>query len=203
MIKNYIFDLGGVLIDLDIQACFNSFQKLGLKHIEQLLTNYGQKGVFRNLEKGIITEFEFYDLLRTEFEIQISDEAIKKAFNDFLLDIHPRKLQLLHDLKQLACVYLLSNTNDIHYQYVVERFLNGNPYHIEDCFHQVFLSQQLHLCKPDLEIFYKVMELASLKPEESLYFDDSLENIQAAEKLGFQVCLITKSYSILDYFNVK
>src|SRR5574344_1669569 len=115
MIKNYIFDLGGVIIDLDIKACFFSFQKLGLKNVEQLLTNYGQKGIFRNLEKGLISEQEFYNLVRSEFDIQVSDAQIKQAFNDFLLEIDERKLELLQRLKKTHRVFLLSNTNDIYF----------------------------------------------------------------------------------------
>ena len=199
-IKHLLFDLGGVLVDLDRNACIDAFEKLGFKKIETFLGDYGQKDIFRLLENGAITELEFYDLVRAQLLNPVSNQIIADAFNAFLLSVNPVKLTLLNRLKQNYFVSMLSNVNPIHFNCVLEQAWNGNPYHINDCFNHLFLSYELHLCKPNPEIYRKVVEVSGFKPEETLFFDDGILNIEAAQELGFNTCLISKDYSILDYF---
>ena len=199
-IKHLIFDLGGVLVDLDRNACITAFEKLGFKNVETFLGDYGQKDIFRLFETGAITEPEFYDLVRAQLPNPVSDQLIANAFNAFLLSVNPLKTTLLNRLKKNRFVSMLSNVNPIHFNSVLQRAWNGNPYHIYDCFNHLFLSYELHLCKPDPEIYRKVVEISGFKPEETLFFDDSAANIEAAQDLGFNTCLISKDYSILDYF---
>lgn len=180
-IKNVIFDFGGVIVDLSIHATVAAFQKLGAD-TEGFLGKYGQQGVFRRLEMGELTPEEFCQELLPE----VSQEQICEAWNSMLVGIPHRRLQAIEALSHRYHISLLSNTNDIHWDYSLQEHFLPQGYDPDKMFEYVFLSQRLHLAKPDREIFAEVLRQSGYKAEETLFVDDSEANCKAFAELGVQ-----------------
>jgi epoxide hydrolase-like predicted phosphatase len=189
-ISTIIFDLGGVLCDLDIDQCILNFKRLGLENFEHNLNNFGQSGFFMQLEKGLITAAEFRNEVRKLTSKPLTDAQIDEAWNSFLVGIPSEKLNLILELRKKFRIVLLSNTNIIHFPDTVARFFNYNGMTTSDYFDKCYLSYEMGMAKPDLEIFEAVLADARVKPEECLFLDDGLKNIEQAAKLGIQTYLV-------------
>lgn len=183
-IKNLLVDFGGVLIDLDRQRCIENFRKLGLENVEELLGLYNQQGLFMQQEKGLITPVEFRNGIREILGKVISDKQIDTAWNSFLVSIPTMKLDLLLKLREKYVVYLLSNTNEIHWKWACQHAFRYRGFRVEDYFEKMYLSFEMKMVKPDTEIFKTVLEDAGIVAEETFFIDDSLANCQAAQTLG-------------------
>lgn len=183
-IKNLIFDFGGVLIDLDRQRCIERFRQLGLADVENMLGLYAQQDFFRKHEKGLITDAEFRDTIRTLSGRQLTDARIDDAWNSFLVGISPSKLDMLLHLRKDYVIYLLSNTNHIHWQWACENAFPYKSFRVEDYFEQIFLSYEMKMAKPSPEIFQAVLSETGIEPSETLFIDDSADNCRAAAALG-------------------
>lgn len=186
-IRNLIFDFGGVLINLDRQRCVSSFRKMGLENVEEFISPYTQQDIFKHLEEGSITASEFRDKVREiAGDLTLSDRKIDKAWNSFLLDIPPYKLEALLKLREKYMVYLLSNTNEIHWQWACQHAFPHKRFRVEDYFEQIFLSYEMHQVKPGTGIFETVIETTGINPQETLFIDDSPDNCQAAASLNIR-----------------
>lgn len=183
-IKNIIFDLGGVLINLDRKRCISNFRKLGFHHIEELIDPFQQEGIFMELENGAITTEEFRDRIRKEIDKPLSDQQIDDAWNSFLGEIPVYKLDMLLKLKEKYSLYLLSNTNEIHWDWCCQTQFAYKDYTEKDFFEQIFLSFELHQTKPGMGIFQTILNETDLLPEETFFIDDSQANCETAEVLG-------------------
>lgn len=184
-IKTVIFDLGGVLMDLDKQACIDAFRKLGYEHVEELLDAYSQKGAFLQLEAGQISVDKFHDEVRRAIGKPVTDKQIDDAFLKFLVDIPDYKLDMLLDLKKEYQVFMLSNTNPIMMDWMKNHSFRKQGLTIEDYFDRLFLSYEMGVTKPHEEIYRKVIEDSGINPAEALFIDDSEKNVAAARSLGF------------------
>ena len=188
-IKNIMFDLGGVLVNLNREACIEAYEKIGFTDIRSYLGDYGQKGPFKELEEGNISVAEFYDQLR-KLTNQAPDEEIANAFKAFLVDFPISKLKMLRDLKQRGYkMLLLSNTNEILFPFICETFFRQEGYSIDSYFDQLFLSYEIGAIKPDPRVFQHVIEQGGINPEETLFIDDSEENLNSAAQVGFETYL--------------
>lgn len=183
-IKNLIIDFGGVLVDLDRARCIRSFKAIGAGCVEEMLNPYYQRGLLMELENGDITSDEFHEQLRTFVGKDISDRQIDDAWNSFLVDVPFYKLDLLLELRKKYSVFLLSNTNEIHWEMSCERFFSYKNLCAEDFFEKIFLSYKLHQLKPSEEIFHTVLTETGINPEETFFIDDSKANCEVAESLG-------------------
>ena len=188
-IKNLIFDVGGVLINLNRQRCIDSFKALGLSHVEDLIDPFAQQGIFMQLEKGLISPAEFRDNIREQIGHPVTDEQIDTAWNHFLVDLPAYKLEALLDLRKHYRVYLLSNTNKIHWDWSSAHVFRYKGYSEKDYFDEIFLSYEMKLAKPDVAIFEAVLEGVSIRAGETLFVDDSEANCKAAESLGISAYL--------------
>lgn len=188
-IRNLIFDFGGVLINLNRQRCVDSFKALGLSNVESLIGSFAQQDVFMQLEKGLITPAEFRDEIRERTEQPVTDEQIDNAWNNFLADLPAYKLEALLELRERYLVYLLSNTNEIHWDWSCAHAFPHKGFHEKDYFEEIFLSYKMNLAKPDVSIFEAVMETTGIRPEETLFIDDSEANCKAAGSLGISAYL--------------
>lgn len=186
-IKNLVIDFGGVLVDLERQRCVEEFKKIGITNADKLLGTSHQEGFFEDYEKGLITSEEFRDEIRkqTVNKEVVSDELIDAAWISFLDDIPRNKLDLLLALREHYVVYLLSNTNPIHWNWACEFGFPYRGFRVEDYFENMFLSYELHQLKPDKEIYQTLIKTAGIDPKESFLIDDSIENCTAAKSLGF------------------
>ena len=188
MIKNIVFDLGGVLVPLNRRACEDAFHAIGFDDFGKILNEYVQGGFFLEYEKGAITTSEFRDILRSYIENEVTNDQIDYAMGSFLEIISEEKLDLLISLKSRYRLYMLSNTNEIAMA-VVKPFFNKGNLTIDDYFDKLFLSYEMKMAKPDSEIFLKMAKDASFKVSETLFIDDSPANIQTAISLGFKTLL--------------
>ena len=183
-IKNLLIDFGGVLIDLNRQRCLEQFKTLGFTDIEQMLGECHQKGFFLQQEKGLISSADFRATICERMGRQVPGEDIDAAWNSFLVGIPDYKLELLLELRKHYNLLLLSNTNEIHWRWSCERAFAYKGYRVEDFFDRIYLSYEMHLAKPDLQIFQEVVEEAEILPAETFFIDDSAENCRTAEMLG-------------------
>ena len=191
MIKNLLFDLGGVIMNLDRDRCVRAFEALGMRDADEFLGVYGQKGAFLALERGDIDADEFRREIRPLFDREVTDEEIDSAFNQFLTGIPQERLRALRQLRKRYGVYLLSNTNKIMMNgFIAEQFRQEEGMEMKDYFDGVVASYVAKCYKPDREIFDYACEKCGIKPEETLFFDDSQANVDAARALGFYAELV-------------
>lgn len=185
-IKNIVFDLGGVLINLDFDNCLNAFRKAGFQDIEKQARQLEGKGFFSQFELGEISPDEFRKSIRKETSETLTDRKIDDMWNLMLLDIPREKLDLLLELRGHYMVYLLSNTNQIHWDYACEQMFSYRGFRVNDFFEDTFLSFEMHQAKPHKEIYEQMMKEANILPQETFFIDDSELNCQAAIALGIQ-----------------
>lgn len=183
-IKNLLIDFGGVLIDLDRRRCIEHFRLLGMPDVENLLHDCHQEGFFQLHEKGLISDADFRGRIRQAIGRPVSDEAIDEAWNSFLDGIPAYKLDFLLELRKHYKLYLLSNTNAIHWQWACKHDFNRNGHQVTDYFDRIYLSYELKMIKPEAEIFQTVLADAGLMPQETLFIDDAEANCLTAQSLG-------------------
>ena len=183
--KNIIFDLGNVLVKLNPEGCIGAFKAIGMGElVEQNPQSEGMK-LMSKLGVGMITTEEFCDAARKLTEADVTNEDIITAANKMLVVIPDEKKERLLQLKKAGYrLFLLSNTIDIHWDYCVEHLFPYQGHGVEDYFEQCFLSQRMHLAKPNARIYEEVIKQANINPDETLFIDDLKENCEAAEKLG-------------------
>ena len=183
--KNIIFDLGNVLVKLNPEGCIGAFKAIGMGElVEQNPQSEGMK-LMSKLGVGMITTEEFCDAARKLTGSDVANEDIINAANKMLVVIPDEKKERLLLLKKAGYrLFLLSNTIDIHWDYCVEHLFSYQNHGVEDYFEQCFLSQRMHLAKPNARIYEEVIKQANINPDETLFIDDLKENCEAAEKLG-------------------
>lgn len=190
MIRNIVLDWGGIIVDLDGPRCCGEFHRIGAHRVAQYVEEHWVQDMFLRLELGEIDEAEFCRQAREQDpDFNGSDRELVDAWNALLAGIPAHRIARLLELKKRARLFLLSNTNDIHW-----RCASG-WWQPEQYFEKVFLSYEMGLAKPSAEMFQTVLREGEMKPEETLFIDDSKVNCEAAEALGIHT-IHTKS---LDY----
>lgn len=202
-IKNLLIDFGGVLIDLDREHCIKNFKKLGFENIEDFLNIYHQQGAFMDHEKGLISPAEFRDEVRRLMGKPASDQEIDAVWNSFLVSIPTYKLELLLKLREKYVVYLLSNTNEIHWNWSCKHVFPYHAFKVEDYFEKIYLSFEMKMMKPEPEIFKAVIEDAGIDPKETFFIDDSEINCKTANELGISTYTPIAGEDWSHLFNMK
>jgi putative hydrolase of the HAD superfamily len=198
MIKNLLFDLGGVIVDIRRQDCVNAFLKLGFADIENFLGEYGQKGYFLHLEEGTITPEEFRTEVRRHIPREVTDAQIDEAFNAFITGIPVERLQTLRRLRAEGLkLYVISNTNLIMWNGPIARAFAQEGLTVNDYFDGIVTSFTTGVCKPHPDIFNRVTREFGIKPEETRFFDDSADNCRRGRELGFQSVHVPPGSSFL------
>lgn len=197
-IKNLLFDLGGVIMDIKRENCVRAFEALGMSGANELLGEYSQKGAFLLLEEGTITPEQFREEIRKNISGDVTDEDIDKAFCKFLLGIPPHRLSALEDLRKHYKIYMLSNTNPIMVNSDIKHYFRVCGKELEDYFDGLVLSYEAKSIKPDLRIFEYAKSHLGIVPEETLFLDDSQKNLDAAAQLGFNVALVAPGDEFVD-----
>ncbi|MBJ2184265.1 MAG: HAD family phosphatase [Muribaculaceae bacterium] len=185
-IKNLLFDLGGVIMNIDRDRCVRSFERLGFRDAGEYLGDYGQKGPFAALEAGAIDADEFHrEIRRIAADGSITDEQIDRAFNAFLTGIPAERLRHLRELRKRYRIYLLSNTNIIMWNSRIAAAFRIDGLEAADYFDGMVTSFEAKAMKPSAEAFRYAERITGLRPEETLFLDDSRANVEAARTLGF------------------
>ena len=185
-IKNIVFDLGGVLCGLDAERCIRAFHQIGAEEVAVYVEEHRVEDLFLQSELGYITTEEFCEEVRRITQRPIDDEKIVWAWNELLTGITPERRQAVLELSKKYRLFILSNTNDMHWKKWEASSLlplKGEVFK-DGVFEKCFLSYELHLAKPSREIFEAVLQQADIKADETLFIDDSLKNCEAAQALG-------------------
>ena len=200
MIRNLIFDLGGVLVSLDRQRCLGNFSsQLGFDNFGDYLNAYAQKGFFAKFESGEINAEQFRNEVRERCTKEgVTDQMIDSSLNSFLTHVDSYKVKLLLDLKQKYNLLLLSNVNPIAWGRCCELFLEAYGVDIEDVFEKLYLSYEMECSKPGKEIFQKLISDSGIVPEETLFIDDSAANIEAGKEFGIHGLLYNVDCNLED-----
>jgi putative hydrolase of the HAD superfamily len=199
-VRHIIFDLGGVLLNLDYSATEKAFVALGISNFSALFSQLRQNAVFDELETGRITPAEFISALQAVVpEHKLTEEQIIAAWNAMLLDFPLRRLQLLVQLRNHYDLFLLSNTNEIHEAAFNEILFKSCGYNtIAHFFDRVYLSHRVGMRKPDAAVFQHILAENQLKPEHTLFIDDSPQHIETAKSLGIQTIHLEPGMTIED-----
>ena len=201
-IKHIIFDLGGVIIDIDAERTFEAFEKLSDHRISGRGKALDVHPVFAKYERGEIGTDDFLEQVREQCVEGTREIDVLNAWNAILLDIQPEKRELLLQLKEDYNTYLLSNTNQIHREwiddYITAHFGDSG---LHAWFHGVYTSYELRMQKPEPEIFKKVLRENDLDPTETLFLDDTEGHLTAAAGLGIKTIKVTETNTINDIFS--
>lgn len=192
-IENVIFDLGGVVIDLDRDRAVRALENLGLTDADDMLGLYRQKEPFLGLETGRVTAGEFFDLLRGKCP-GATDAMLTMAFNEFLVDIPVERLEMLRRMRMAGYrIFVLSNTNPVMYNSWIASAFRKESGTINDYFDGIVTSFQELTCKPDPEIFATVLRRYGLDPAHTLMLDDSDANCRAAAGIGMHALRVGRT----------
>ena len=196
MIKNLLFDLGGVIMDIRRADCIAAFKQLGMEHPEDFLGEYVQAGPFMGIENGSMTPQQFRDTLRPYLRADVTDGEIDTAFERFLVGIPVSRLRALTRLREAGYrVCLLSNTNPIMWDgKISEEFRKDGASGPEDYFDAMIRSYEVKVMKPAAEIFRIAAERCGIVPEETIFLDDSQSNLDAAAREGYHTLLVAPGY---------
>ncbi len=181
-----LFDLGGVLIDIDYQATENAFVRLGVSDFQDQYTQFQQNQLFDHFETGQISAQHFINKLLPITQKGTSPNEIVHAWNAMIGGFPDEKILLLERLSEKQRIALLSNTNELHMVQVKRSWEKASSLSFESLFEQVFLSHEIQQRKPDVATFHWVCEQLDVIPEKVLFIDDSPQHIAGASSAGLQ-----------------
>ena len=186
MPKAIVFDLGGVLIDLDFDRCVRAFEEgLGYGKIRELLDLWHQKGIYGDMEAGLITADEFRAEVLRESRPGCVPADVDRAMAGLLVGMDPAKVTLLEELSRTYPLYGLSNNNEISVRRMHEIY-EENGLDWQRIFRKEFLSCRMKMMKPSREIFDAAAAEIGFPPADILFIDDSQKNVDGALAAGWQ-----------------
>jgi len=204
-IKNIIFDLGGVIMDIDVKHTLKAFSRLGIKNIEQYFGHGFAASFFSDHEAGRISDEEFLKEIKKlliqeggDETVEISDEAVIDAWNALLLEFPPERIALLKEIRSKYRLFLFSNTNAIHYDKFREIYRDSFDGDLEDLFEKAYFSHSLGHRKPDTSGFELIIRENDLDPKQTLFVDDAFINVEGALKTGLKGLYLPPGFFITD-----
>ena len=198
-IKNIIFDLGGVFMNIDYSKTRDAFVHAGVLNFDELYSQHHVTPAFHDLETGKISDKEFYTAFKKAANIQLTDDTIKNAWNAMLLNFPAERLTWLKSIGTKYKIFLFSNTNQIHYDCFMDIFEQAfGERNLNNYFIKAYYSQNMGLRKPDSEAFQFILNEQHLNATETLFIDDTLKNIEGAKVVGLQTILLTAPQTVLD-----
>ena len=201
-IKNIIFDLGGVLLDIDAKRTIHAFRELGMPDLIKPGGWGYRHEVFLQMEQGKISEEKFRAGIRELLPSPVSDEAIDAAWCAMIIDYAPEKIELLKQLQDDYQLYLFSNTNSIHIRHFQGLFARKFGHSLADLFVKNYYSSDIQLRKPALESYQFVLKDAAIQPSETLFIDDSKENVSSAQQADLHAVWLDSEMNLLELFQL-
>ncbi len=198
-IKNILFDLGGIFMNIDYSLTEKAFIELGVLNFADLYTQHHATTLFEDLETGKITPEQFCDTFRTISKTVLSNQQIYKAWNAMLLDFPLERIEWLKQIKETYKVYLYSNTNKIHYDAfikIVNETMNNDDFN--SYFIKAYYSHECGFRKPYAASYTAILNEQHLLAEETVFIDDTLKNIEGAKQAGLQTIHLTYPKTVLD-----
>jgi FMN phosphatase YigB (HAD superfamily) len=197
-IKNIIFDLGGVIMDIDVKQTLNAFSKLGLKNIHEYFGHGFAASFFSDHESGKISDEAFLSEIKKLLNTEVSQSDLIDAWNALLLRFPPERIALLKEIKSRYRLFLYSNTNAIHYKKFREIYRDSFHGELEELFEKAYFSHDLGHRKPDLGGYERIIRENSLDPKLTLFVDDALMNVEGAIKAGLKGLYLPPGLFITD-----
>jgi putative hydrolase of the HAD superfamily len=189
MMKNIIFDMGGVIVDVHLDRAVEKFKALGVKDAGELIDSSHHKGIFIDFENGNIDTGRFCELLNEHVGKTIPPQEIESAWKSIISPPLEYKMDYIKELRKKYKLYILTNNNPVILNWACSKGFTPSGDSLSDCFDKIYASYKMKCTKPDLKIFRMMIEDAGINPEESLYIDDSEHNLIPARKLGMHVYL--------------
>lgn len=184
-VKNIIFDLGGVLFNIDFAKTESAFKALGVSGFHEMFTQHHANDLFIQLETGALSEQEFYEAFRAASGVSLTDEQIKTAWNALLIDFRLPTLTWLDKIKDQYQIFLFSNTNQIHHDAFHGMYMEQTGRNdFDSFFKKAYYSQHLGMRKPDVAPFLHILAEQGLEASETLFIDDTIKNVEAAREAG-------------------
>jgi glucose-1-phosphatase len=203
-IKNIIFDLGNVILNISYEATAEAFEALGITNFKTIFSKEAQNTMSDDIETGHVSEEDFLNYLLQQCKAGTTLAQVEHAWNAIILDFPIRRLQILQQLQLHYNLYLLSNTNCIHercYNQLLQS-QHGLPT-IGVFFDKIYLSHQIGYRKPDPKAWQMILDNHGLKPAETLFLDDSPQHIAVAKSLGIQTIHVVDGMNMEDVFRQK
>jgi len=197
-IKNILFDLGGVILDINVQATLKKFYEMGFPAQLMQYPHSMKTDLFFKYETGKLSAEEFRNEIRKVSGMNVSDKAFDEAWTAMLLRIPRERCDLLKRLADRYALYMLSNTSDLHTPVFERMFRENAGMEMYELFTKIYYSHEIGYHKPDREAWDFVIEDAGIKPGETLFLDDNIHNIKASQELGFQAIHIHERINLLD-----
>lgn len=197
-IKNIIFDLGGILLNIDFNKTRQAFTDLGIKDFDAFYTQHHASSLFQELETGRISPEDFHKQLVGEAGVPLTFEEMETAWNALLLDFPLERLDWLRKVKSRYRIFLFSNTNAIHYKAFQQSFTDLTGDRFDEYFEKAYYSHLMGLRKPDAASFEYILKEQHLQPRETLFIDDTIKNIEGARAVGLQALHIVHPKTVLD-----
>ena len=200
-IKNIIFDLGGVILDIDETVVYKELEKMGIKTSE-LAHSKEFNEIMSKFDTGIYTAPTFRKRMKALLGLEkMTDEKFDSIWNAMLLDIPRERIEAIEKVKKHYKIFLMSNTNVIHYDlYVRDLQLRFGYNEFDELFDKSYFSFAEHLEKPDPRFFELILDHEGLLPEETLFIDDTEKNINIAKSLGINTYHISREELVRNLF---
>lgn len=195
-IQALLFDLGGVIVNLDYHKTIKAYESLGLKDAELLYNQFNQTEIFDNFEIGTLSGKEFIHFIKNKTSIHSSQSQIKKAWNSMILGFEESKLEKIKRYSENIPCYLLSNTNEIHLEYIQTLLGEMHFKNLELLFEKCYYSHIIGKRKPNKETFEWVLNDMGYAPENVLFIDDSPQHIEGAKKVNMNTLYFTNQRSL-------
>ena len=200
-IEAIIFDFGGVILDIDPHLTMKEFEKLGARKLDEEQTCDFIDTLVSKFERGILTPEVFRKQVKEYLKFDASDAEFDDAWNALLFDIPAERIHIIEEAKKHYRIFLLSNSNEIHYDlYVRDLQLRFGYREFDDLFEKSYFSFDTHLKKPNPEAFEFIINQHELDPAKTLFIDDREDNINAAAGIGLHTYLLNKPERIRDIF---
>lgn len=200
--KHILFDLGGVLIDIDYFATEKAFSELGFLDFNSYYSQFQQSDLFDRLEKGLVSPQFFVNQLLPYCRQGTTPNQVVRAWNAMLGGFPERKVKLLHELKATGISFsMLSNTNELHFEGVKRAWKKANQDLFSPPFENVFLSHEIGRRKPDATTFEWVLNEINCSAEDVLFIEDSPQHIEGAKSIGLNCHFYTKPEDFYALFN--
>lgn len=196
-----IFDLGGVILNLDYNLTIEAFKHLGGERFDELYTQANQSHIIDDFEIGKATTEEFIRFMLDFLPAENQSQTIVDAWNKMLLDLPTSRIELLKHIGSQKRIFLFSNTNAIHYSEVLQILKTefGNKNLFNELFEKAYFSHIAGVRKPNKEAFQLVLDENQLDPSKTLFIDDSIQHIEGAQKVGLQTYHLVNE-DIIDIF---
>ena len=196
--KNILFDLGGVILDINIQATLKRFYELGFPAELMQFPDSMSTDLYYKYGTGKLDTEQFRNQIRKAAGVEMSDQTFDEAWNSMLVRFPEERIELLKTLSKRYDLYMLSNTSALHVKVFEKMFLDvaGEP--LNKVFKKLYYSHEIGWHKPDPEAWEFVIRDAAIKAEETLFLDDTIHNIKAAQELGFQAIHIHERTNLMN-----